>query len=144
MTASHRRMFLLSCATLTASSLALGAVGTVAAPPAEALDACLSSALGTLGFGSASCSAKGLSIAVAVGAGAVAGVDGWLATAWALGSGATAFAGSGDIALALGRSSRASATEGPLNVALSTGEGSSAVAADGALELVVLEVQAPQ
>ena len=70
------------------AAVAATAVATSVAPaPAQALDACISSALGTLKSGSASCSASGaLSVAIAIGANTTATVaGGWFNLAFAVG-----------------------------------------------------------
>lgn len=75
------------------AAVAATAVATSVAPaPAQALDACVSSALGTLKSGSASCSASGvLSVAIAIGANTTATVAGGLFNlAMAVGDGSVA------------------------------------------------------
>ena len=68
------------CAGGVLGAVAVSALATGVAPaPARALDACVSSALGTMKSGSASCSASGrLSLAIAVGANTSAIVAGGL------------------------------------------------------------------
>ena len=109
----------------TFGAIAASALATTVAPaPAKALDACVSSILGTFKTGSASCSSQGLSLSIAIGANAIA----------------TAAGGLLDTALAFGANS--DATTAPITVgdssnfdtAIATG-GGTAQASDGIFEL---------
>jgi hypothetical protein len=72
--------------------LASGLLTTTTSPaPARALDACVSTVLGTAKVGSASCSSSGvLSVAIAFGANTTATANGWFSNAIAVGVGARA------------------------------------------------------